>query len=267
MWPDYLKRHPPEGVMIPASTWRSVLLPAPLGPTTPTDSPCRTVKLTSRSAQNELSPGPLDPPEHRLAKGRLPGEAQVVLDAHVLGADGDRSSRGRLMLTGLRKGGLDRLNSRIARRAGRRRRSRRREQADPVRCGPVVDGSGRNPKMGPWVELVPEVGRARLFSLARPLVRAVECRRQEEPEAHDMAHHVADVPVEDVQARPRRSQGADVNASCTTATSGMSSSHGEACDEKNRTSMQAAGPGQTRSSRRRSGTRRPAGRSWGSRSA
>ncbi len=47
---------PSDGVMIPASTNRRVLLPAPLGPMTPTDSPRCTMKLALRSAQKRRSP-------------------------------------------------------------------------------------------------------------------------------------------------------------------------------------------------------------------
>jgi hypothetical protein len=43
---------PSVGRMIPASTWRSVLFPAPLGPMTASDSPWTMRKLTWRSAQN-----------------------------------------------------------------------------------------------------------------------------------------------------------------------------------------------------------------------
>ena len=43
---------PSDGVMIPARTWRSVLLPAPFGPMTPSDSPRIRVNDTWRSAQN-----------------------------------------------------------------------------------------------------------------------------------------------------------------------------------------------------------------------
>ena len=43
---------PADGVMIPASTWSSVVLPAPFGPMTASDSPCTTSKVTSLSAQN-----------------------------------------------------------------------------------------------------------------------------------------------------------------------------------------------------------------------
>ena len=38
---------PSDGVMIPASTWSSVLLPAPFGPITASDSPWTSVKVTS----------------------------------------------------------------------------------------------------------------------------------------------------------------------------------------------------------------------------
>ena len=43
---------PSDGLMIPARTWRSVLLPAPLGPMTASDSPRWTCRSTWRSAQN-----------------------------------------------------------------------------------------------------------------------------------------------------------------------------------------------------------------------
>jgi hypothetical protein len=43
---------PSDGVMIPARTCRSVLLPAPFGPMTPSDSPWISVNDTWRSAQN-----------------------------------------------------------------------------------------------------------------------------------------------------------------------------------------------------------------------
>ena len=55
MWPS-TSTTPSDGVRIPASTWSSVLLPAPLGPMTPTDSPFRTSNDTLRSAQNSVSP-------------------------------------------------------------------------------------------------------------------------------------------------------------------------------------------------------------------
>ncbi len=42
--------------MMPAMTCRSVLLPAPLGPMTASDSPCTTRNETSRSAQKDDSP-------------------------------------------------------------------------------------------------------------------------------------------------------------------------------------------------------------------
>ena len=47
---------PSDGSRIPASTWRSVLLPAPLGPMTPSDSPWTIENETSRSAQKSGSP-------------------------------------------------------------------------------------------------------------------------------------------------------------------------------------------------------------------
>ena len=50
MWP-LTSTTPSDGWMMPASASSSVLLPAPLGPMTPTDSPRRTSKSTSRSAQ------------------------------------------------------------------------------------------------------------------------------------------------------------------------------------------------------------------------
>ena len=46
MWP-LTSTTPSDGLMMPASTSSSVLLPAPLGPMTPTDSPRRTVKWRS----------------------------------------------------------------------------------------------------------------------------------------------------------------------------------------------------------------------------
>ena len=42
---------PSVGRMIPARTWRNVLLPAPFGPMTASDSPWLTWTLTWRSAQ------------------------------------------------------------------------------------------------------------------------------------------------------------------------------------------------------------------------
>ena len=42
--------------MIPARTWRSVLLPAPFGPMTASDSPWTSRNETSRSAQKSLAP-------------------------------------------------------------------------------------------------------------------------------------------------------------------------------------------------------------------
>ena len=47
---------PSDGSRIPASTWSSVLLPAPLGPMTPSDSPWTTENVASRSAQKSGSP-------------------------------------------------------------------------------------------------------------------------------------------------------------------------------------------------------------------
>ena len=55
MWPS-TSTTPSDGTRIPASTWSSVLLPAPLGPMTPTDSPWSTVNDASRSAQKSGSP-------------------------------------------------------------------------------------------------------------------------------------------------------------------------------------------------------------------
>ena len=55
MWP-FNATSPSDGVRIPASTWSRVLLPAPLGPMTPSDSPWRTVNDTLRRAQNDVSP-------------------------------------------------------------------------------------------------------------------------------------------------------------------------------------------------------------------
>ncbi len=52
--------------MIPARTWSSVLLPAPFGPMTPRDSPCTSLKLTSRSAQKSSAASCLN----RLMKDR-----------------------------------------------------------------------------------------------------------------------------------------------------------------------------------------------------
>ena len=53
MWPststDALGR-----LMIPASTWRSVLLPAPFGPMTASDSPWTSRNVTSRRAQKSV---------------------------------------------------------------------------------------------------------------------------------------------------------------------------------------------------------------------
>jgi len=46
---------PSDGWMIPASTWSSVLLPAPFGPMTPRDSPRSRLNDTLRSAQNGSS--------------------------------------------------------------------------------------------------------------------------------------------------------------------------------------------------------------------
>ena len=43
---------PVVGAVIPASSLKSVLLPAPLRPMMPTDEPRGTSRLTSRSAQN-----------------------------------------------------------------------------------------------------------------------------------------------------------------------------------------------------------------------
>src|SRR3954471_24662165 len=50
-WPQ-VSIDPASGRMIPAIASRSVLLPEPLRPTTPSTSPLRRVKLTSRTAQN-----------------------------------------------------------------------------------------------------------------------------------------------------------------------------------------------------------------------
>ena len=55
MWP-LTSTTPSEGVMMPASTSSSVLLPAPLGPMTPSDSPRLSSKLVLRNAQKVLSP-------------------------------------------------------------------------------------------------------------------------------------------------------------------------------------------------------------------
>ena len=62
---------PSDGRMIPARTWSSVLLPAPFGPMTASDSPCCTRRTTWRSAQNWLD---VAAPEHlaeRAADRRL----------------------------------------------------------------------------------------------------------------------------------------------------------------------------------------------------
>ena len=55
MWPSTWTL-PSDGVRIPASTWSSVLLPAPLGPMTPSDSPFATLNVTWRRAQKSASP-------------------------------------------------------------------------------------------------------------------------------------------------------------------------------------------------------------------
>ena len=76
--------------MIPARTWRSVLLPAPFGPMTASDSPRLHVQLEVTERPELLD---LAPPEHladRAADGRLLREAQVVADAEVGRADGVR---------------------------------------------------------------------------------------------------------------------------------------------------------------------------------
>ena len=80
--------------MIPASTWSSVDLPAPLGPMTASDSPWTSSNVTSRSAQNCVGRLAREQVAERLAEGRLLGEAQAVADAEVVDVDGVRR-RGR----------------------------------------------------------------------------------------------------------------------------------------------------------------------------
>ena len=71
MWPS-TSTVPSDGVMIPARTWSSVLLPAPLGPMTPSDSPFATLNDTWRSAQKSESPS-------RAARGdRVPDRLLAV---------------------------------------------------------------------------------------------------------------------------------------------------------------------------------------------
>ena len=53
-WP-WTSTEPSDGWMIPASTWSSVLLPAPFGPMTPRDSPRTRLNDTLRRAQNGSS--------------------------------------------------------------------------------------------------------------------------------------------------------------------------------------------------------------------
>ena len=55
IWPT-TSTAPSLGWMIPARTWSSVLLPAPLGPMTARLSPWTTRKETSRSAQKWVGP-------------------------------------------------------------------------------------------------------------------------------------------------------------------------------------------------------------------
>ena len=57
MWPR-TSTDPSDGVMIPASVWSRVLLPAPFGPITASDSPWTRRNVTSRRAQNVRSPSP-----------------------------------------------------------------------------------------------------------------------------------------------------------------------------------------------------------------
>ena len=86
-WPS-TSTAPSDGRMIPARTWSSVLLPAPLGPMTASDSPRWTRRSTWRSAQNcSAWPRPSICAE-RAPDGRLLGEAQVVPDAEVVRRDG-----------------------------------------------------------------------------------------------------------------------------------------------------------------------------------
>src|SRR6185437_9077339 len=58
-WPA-MRTSPAVGGMIPASTRSVVVLPAPLGPTSPSTSPCCTLKLRSRTAAT--SPNALTSP-------------------------------------------------------------------------------------------------------------------------------------------------------------------------------------------------------------
>ena len=57
MWPR-TSTLPSEGMMIPARVWSSVLLPAPFGPMTASDSPRTSRNVTFWSAQNVRSPSP-----------------------------------------------------------------------------------------------------------------------------------------------------------------------------------------------------------------
>ena len=85
-----------DGVMIPASTWSSVLLPAPLGPMTASDSPWTSRNETSRSAQNSV--GPVVAPEQlreRVAERRLLREPEAVADAEVADVDDVRRRQAR----------------------------------------------------------------------------------------------------------------------------------------------------------------------------
>ena len=88
MWPS-TSTTPSDGVRIPASTWSSVLLPAPLGPMTPSDSPWMHRERGVAQRPEVRVAVPAHAPDDRVAEGLLPRQVQAVLDAEPVGADHD----------------------------------------------------------------------------------------------------------------------------------------------------------------------------------